>query len=466
MLQHALLTPNPVRLSASRAGQATYADLFHLAVAAVERASASRPGSLSGIALEMRGVETFLLATARHLQQIVPLAPPSPAANKLLTVLLRQRPIPVRTGAWAEAANAVAITGELLATHHTDRTAPVTPEMSELYRTRSQGLALGKVFALLLAGCDGGRELTRHATLILQQQEGTAANRPERTAHLTRINDLERLVGAVVHHTQAGLWQVEHSVTDSGELDLLTPAAPHLSARGEPRPFDDSLSAVQVVRRIVYRQAQRLEPASPGSLNDLAQLAAAATDPGAEWIQTRNRLCANGLERVQLAHFRDQLASAHQAWTAAPDALTTSIKGLTKAPASLAAAFQEIHDHLDDPHVAAALVAALPQLGNHASATLTKLGSEGSLVSAGREPGTLSIAWRPITPGQTRRLAAGYTAAGRASVAPAATYRDLQFRAAEQPRTGRLHAVDMPRNGRSLPAQQRTPCRAGLPLKN
>lgn len=456
MLQHALLTPKPGHLNASSAGQATYADLFHLAVAAVDRASATRPDSLSGIALEMRGIEMFLLATARHLQQVVPLAPPSPAANKLLTVLLHTRPIPVRTGAWAEAARAVAITGELLATHHTDRTAPVTPEMSELYRTRSQGLALGKVFALLLAGCAGGRDLTRHAAVILQQP-GTVANRPERTAHLTRINDLERLVGAVAHHTQAGLWQVEHSVTNSGELDLLTPAAPHLSARVAPRPFDDSLSAVQVVRRIVYRQAQRLEPASPGSLNDLAQVAAVATDPDAEWIQNRNRLCATGLERVQLAHFRDQLASAHQAWTAAPDALTTSIRGLTKAPASLAAAFQEIHDHLDDPHVAAALVVALPQLGNHAGSTLTRLGSEGSLVSAGREPGALSIAWRPITPGQTRRLAAGYAAAGRATAAPAATYRELQVKAADQPRPGQLQTVEGPRNGRSRPGQQRTP---------
>src|SRR5207244_4161694 len=114
-----------------------------------------------------------------------------------------------------------------------------------------------------------------------------------------------------------------------------------------------------------------------------------------------------------LAHLRDQLVPAHEAWTTAPEGLATSIQGITKAPASLAAAFRAIGQHLHDPVVAAALVEALPQLGRNASATLTRLGSEGALVSAGREPGALSIAWRPITPGQTRRLAAGYAAAGK-----------------------------------------------------
>ena len=457
MLQHAFLTPEPVHRSTPGGGQATYADLFHLAVQAVDRACETRPESLDELALEIRGFETFLQTAARHLQQVLPLAPPSPAARKLLeTLLQRKRPIPVRAGAWAEAARAVAISGELLATHHTDRTAPATPEMTELYRTRNQDLALGRVFALLLAGCGGGRDLARQAITVLKQQSSGAPEAQQQPLSRARITELERLVETVSHHTQAGLWQVERAGDATSELDTLTPAAPHVAVRAEPGAFADALSAIQTLRRISYRQAHRLETASPGSLNDLAQLAALATDPDAEWIWSRNQQCETGFERVQLAHFRDQIDAAHRSWTAAPAGLTTNIRGLTKAPAGLAAAYQGIREHLADPQVAVALVVALPQLGKDARNTLTHLGAEGSLVCAGREPGALSIVWRPISPGQTRRLAAGFAAAGRASAAPATTLRDFQSRTPGQPRPTHLLAIDAPRILRSLPGHQGT----------
>jgi len=456
VLQHAFLTPETVHRDTPVTGQATYADLFRLAVAAVDRACRIRPDSLPELALEMLGLEGFLVAAARHLHQIVPLAPASPATRKLLDVLLARRPIPARTGAWTEAARAVAFTSELLATHHTGGTVPVTPEMSELYRTRTQDLALGRVFALLLAACDGGRDLARHAATLLKQQPASPADTTQPILTLRRINELDRLVEKVAHHTRAGLWQVEHAPNTNSELDALATALPHLAESAGPRPVTDPFSAVQTLRRIAYRQAHRLEPASPGSLNDLAQLAASATDPDAEWIRSRNQQCATSLERVQLAHFRDQLAPAHQAWAAAPEGLTTSIRGLTKAPANLTRAFRELHQHLDDPHVAAALVTALPQLGKDAAATLTQLGREGLLLSAGREPGALSIAWRPITPGQTRRLAASYADAGRASRAPAATCRDLQSRTSNQQLGSQQFVADSPRVLRQLRGPQRT----------
>jgi hypothetical protein len=66
--------------------------------------------------------------------------------------------------------------------------------------------------------------------------------------------------------------------------------------------------------------------------------------------------------------------------------------GHHQGPASLAAAFRDNGQHLHDPVLAAALVEALPQLGRNASATLSRLGSEGALVSVGRQPGALSIA--------------------------------------------------------------------------
>jgi len=454
VLQHAFLTPEPVHQSAASHGQATYADLFQLAVASVDRACDMRTGSLAEVALEMRGVENFLLAAGRHLQLIAPLAPPLSGSRQLRDFLVQKRALPVRTGAWAEAARAVALTTELLATHHVD-TGPATPQMTELYRTRSQDLAVGRVLALVLAACGGGRDLTRHAR-SLRKRLRTEMHDAQIPLSQSRIDGLDRLVETAAHHAQAGLWQLERTVRSPSQLDLLTAATPHLAETSGPRTFPDPLSAVQALRRIAYRQAQGLESASPGSLNDLAHLAATVTDPDADWIQSRNHQCATGLERVQLAHLRDQLAPAHQAWTDALEGLTTSIQGITKAPANLAAAYREVGQHLHDPVVAAALIEALPQLGRNASATLTRLGSEGALVSAGREPGALSIAWRPITPGQTRRLAAGFAAAAKASAAPAATYRDLQSRASDPRRAERQPVASAPRITQPLPGQQRT----------
>jgi len=452
VLQHAFLTPNTSIGLASQSGQATYADLFLLAVRAVDEATQTSLGSLRDASVEVRGFEAFLVASSRHLQQVMPLAPPSSPARQIFRTLQGRQPVPVHSGTWSEATRAVALMSDLMATHHSS-SGPITPEIQELYRTRRQDLALGRVFALILAGCLGGRNLTRQAAALRLRARRTAETEAVAPRY-GRLNDLDRVIETVVNHSQSGLWQLERAAGATSQLDSLSTSTPHLSASVEPRSFPDASSAVQTLRRISFRQALGLESASPGSLNDLATLATMVTDPDADWLESRTATCATGLERVQLAHFRDLLAEAHHRWAEAPEGLTTSIQGLTKAPASLAVAVQKVGDHIEDPRIAAALIQALPQLGKDASTTLGRLGSTGSLVSAGREPGTLSIAWRPISSTQTRTLVTGFTTASKASVAPASTYREVETRTSEQRRE--QLAPDVLR-ARAVPSRQRTP---------
>lgn len=196
-------------------------------------------------------------------------------------------------------------------------------------------------------------------------------------------------------------------------LDGLSPANHHLvnavAARSE---FENSLSALEVLRLISFRQVSGEHRASPGSLRDLALVAQHATGAASARLST----ASTPLGRVRLAAALDTLRTANATWNNAGAAIGPQIRGLDRAPRMYADAVQVLRDRTTtEPNLIAAVMAALPRLGNDAATTIEGLVANRLLVVGARPPGRLQVEWRPLSPDEGCALAEKFADAGRAS---------------------------------------------------
>ena len=398
------------------------------------------------------GYERLLGVVGRHLQLLaapglVDLDKHQVSLEQTLPELIRRLTrLDITTGTeslWCRAADQLAVTHDLLATHIGSFGAGLTPDSAVLADPAIREAATTRLLAATLPPLAASGALLANAT---HEPLGRLSRR--QTVLLGhRAPQVRELIEDIILRDQP----VSRPEATLVALDGLNPASQHLvnavAARSE---FEHSLSALEVLRLISFRQANGDHRASPGSLRDLALVAQHATDATGARLSTPS----TPLGRVRRAAALDTLQTASATWNNAGAAIGPQIRGLDRAPRMYADAVQVLQSRAAaEPKLLAAVMAALPRLGNDAATTIEGLVANRRLVVGARPPGRLQVEWRPLNPDEGYALADKFADAGRASRQATTTLKALN---AEPSAAGTIggRAVDAPSvtRQRELPA--------------
>lgn len=416
MLAHALMPET----DSTRPGQATYGDLFEDACDAVRNAILlphrqrldpdQARAELVGFQRFLRtsGLHLGLLARFHHEQTVEQ----RHLVNRLTGLSILDCP----PSGWLRAAQALGAAHDLLATHLDPSQQLRTAEAEDLL-TPSAAHAPARVLTeLVLDAAAAGADL---ATAAARAQ----SNLRPRPIPRSELIELRRWTASLLPFAKAATLDVSRS--DRGELSSalssLTPA-PLMRADSGGFGFDSDLEALRVLGQLTFGQARGQVPVSPTSLRDLALLGISATNPDFSWLPEPT----TALERLDRAQVRDHVEDAHECWSRAAQDLTQTIQGTTRAPGLYGRALEHLRG--SGPRglaIRVALLSALPRLGRDAAGAITGLQSQNGLVARGREPGHLSMAWRPISHADAHELSTRFRDAGTSSEAVARTVRRL-----------------------------------------
>ncbi len=398
------------------------------------------------------GYERLLGVVGRHLQLLaapglVDLDKHQVSLEQTLPELIRRLTrLDITTSTeslWCRAADRLAVTHDLLATHIGPFGAGLTPDSAVLADPAIREAATTRLLAATLPPLAASGALLANAT---HEPLGRLSRR--QTVLLEHhAPQVRKLIEDILLRDQP----VSRPEATLVALDGLNPASQHLvnavAARSE---FEHSLSALEVLRLISFRQVSGEQRASPGSLRDLALVAQHATDATGARLSTPS----TPLGRVRRAAALDTLQTAGATWNNAGAAIGPQIRGLDRAPRMYADAVQVLRDRAAaEPKLLAAVMAALPRLGNDAATTIEGLVTNRRLVVGARPPGRLQVEWRPLNPDEGYALAEKFADAGRASRQATTTLKALN---AEPSAAGTIggRAVDAPSvtRQRELPA--------------
>jgi hypothetical protein len=419
VLQPAVLPPAPLSHNLGNVGPPRYGELMDRATVAVEHAMSLGDLDFPDVHTahhEVLGYQHFLRVSGRHLALLAGFATPSKHLRELsarLAALPAERPAEQPDlGRWNKAAVAVGIAHDLLASHVAPRNVGLTPDATDLLAHQTAGAGVSAMLTLLLEGGSRSWDLFHRAVHAQAQERDTELISRSQLVRLRHANRAIELFG------KATLWDLGSSPRGAdalANLDHLEPATPRVSAATRSHQFETSLAALQALRQISFRQGRGEDHTSATSLNDLARLAAQVTDPAASWLPEPT----TALQRVQHAASRDHLAHAHTTWTQAATGLTTTIRGLARAPSPYGRAISRLLADTDteahDPSLNSATLSALPRMASEASAAIIRLTATGGLVTAERGPAALKVSWRPLTAAEGDDLAHRFTTAGVAT---------------------------------------------------
>ncbi len=203
------------------------------------------------------------------------------------------------SSSWSDAATTLGAAHDLLATHLAIRSGinrglaleARTPDVDDLVAGTGVGaaLAIRPVCLLLVDGADATRQLMHAAALVQKPRR----DKPIPTALFREATEANH---KILLHAKAALWDLDnappaHHAHPGSSLAHLRPAVSlplsvsvSVSTSGPHAGFPSALTALRVLRQLSYNQAHGSTPASPGSLRDLAHLAAAVTDPDLGWL--------------------------------------------------------------------------------------------------------------------------------------------------------------------------------------
>ena len=402
---------------ATNASAATYGELVENTRQRLALAITRTPRLMDAdaIAVELQGYEKFLRVAGHHLALLSGLSGATDTSveqlgRKLVRLPLREDP----AGLWVDAAAALGAAHDLVSTHVVAM-APRTSEATDVVAGPASLAASTETVRLIL-----NAELGSQAALDrLKWRRRHMDWSPALTQGVARVRAINSKIDTT---SKAALWELERQGPNSMPTlnDLHAAATPYVLARGTA--MERQLSALRLLSQVVLRQSEGHEPASPASLRDLALLAARVTDPSRALPEPRT-----ALDRVRLAHAQDRLDLAHSAWVAAGRELTSSIQGLSKAPSSFRAAIAGVLGGEQEPPLALriAVGAALPRLAADATATVSTMTAEGSLLTRQREFAQTRVTWKRITHEEGAHLASRFRDAGAASAGVSRVLRDL-----------------------------------------
>lgn len=397
------------------------------------------------------GYERFLGVAGRHLQLLAApglanLDSRHPDIHQALPELVRrltQFKITSTTDSlWGRAADRLGVAHDLLATHVGPFGQALTPDAVLLADPDIRQAATTRLLAMTVP------PLAVSGTLLANVTAFHLKPRPARwqTALLERhAPRLRQLVEDIVPREDLHVRPAAQLVA----VDALSPAGHHLvNAVNARRQFENSLAALQVLRLLSFRQSNGEHRASPGSLRDLARVAAHVTTIA----ETRLPTPSTPLGRVRRATAVDSLDAAGAAWNDAGAALGPQLRGLDRAPRVYADATEVLRDRTaDDPTLASAVMAALPRLGNDAAITIDSLVANHRLVVATRPPARFQAVWRPLNQDEGAALAQKFAAAATASHQANMTLKESTEAPPARANVGRI--VDTP----SIARQRRRP---------
>lgn len=241
---------------------------------------------------ELAGYEQFAVRAGRHLQLL------SRFTGKQVDGLWRLghrldrfTASDAAPGRWTQASTTLGAAHDLVATHF-NHGAPRTPIAEELL-TSSAGLGAAAELIEALIGAAPATAALVDRTLLNQRGTGELSLDAQRRDRIRTMYELVQL------HGKAVMWDLStrRPDTDANGLESLHVAATPQPVLSLSSPFDRSLAALDLLRRLSRDQSLGAAPASPASLRDLAALGAAATDPQAAWTGPDT-----ALGRLRVAH--------------------------------------------------------------------------------------------------------------------------------------------------------------------
>jgi hypothetical protein len=365
---------------------------------------------------ELLGYQRFVRTCGIHLRLLTRFQlDVTPEQRRLIDQLIA---VPLREAgpsSWMRAAQTLGAAHDLFTTHLDPQQQPRTAEIEDLLTPSSVLVPMHTITSLLLDAVDAGTHLV-DATVEAQR---ALSPRPVAYPQLRALRNWTR---GVRPYAKAAHLDVSALVAGDGHsaISRLEPAPLVQVSPLAGSEFDSTLDALRILRQLTIAQAKGKLAASPTSLRDLAVLGAAASSPTLSWLPDPR----TNLERLQRAQARDLLETSHAAWNRAAADLTESILGLTRAPREYATAIAKIGDPEGlAPSVRVACISALPRLGQDAAGAIGELASRNALVERRREPGHLSMVWRPLTPAAAEELANRFRTAASHSETTALTLR-------------------------------------------
>jgi hypothetical protein len=384
--------------------------------------------------------ERFLAVAGRHLRLLTTPAHPDfggqqSAVSDLHELVRRMATLELAHGdddVWGRAATQLAAAHDLLSTH----VGPVgelrTPEAVVLDDPVVRGVAAHRLLDLVASPLERCGSLLSHAYGARRGGSGGGVSR-SRSTHLRQSVDAVRSL-VVTLNTGRSQPTDRHLLA---EVDALAPALPRIAERPTSTRFETSLDVLRVLRLLSYRQSLGHEQSSPGCLHDLTRLAVVTSRAAEAWLPAP----ATPLARVQHAVACDELHAASAAWEAAATALGQHIRGLTKAPRLYSDAVRTTTSQVPhNPTLGAAVLAALPRLGEDAGGTFRRLAETGSLVLATKEVGRFQASWRMLAPDEARHIAGLLGSAGQSSNRARSTY----LLTLDAPQAGQRPRADQP----------------------
>lgn len=419
MLQPALNTPVPnAPAPVATSSAATYGSLMTSAREALDHAivvSNTRQPSAEIAHQELLGYERFLYTAGHHLRLLMTLGEVRTDATRRLASRLTWRKLREPSqGAWFDTAVIVGTAHDLVATHLAGGV-PRTPEAKELLLGPGSAGACRNLAEMVVDAVDASRQLTHRATLAQKRRP----DRPIPRKILDRIHTTNKVISVCARATLWDLTQLSPDLPDTNRG--LEPAVPTDVTRSTTSLASSPLAALRLLRQMCHDQARGLTSASPASLRDLALLGTRINGPDLLGPAQDDR----PLTRLQRAQAADQLDAARAAWTEASTELTTTVRGITKAPGPYGTAVQSLLTEPLNSRTRHALASALPSLGRDAARTVEALADRGDLVTLQPIPLQPRNAWRPITSEHSDAIAARFRNAADASSRAATAIHDL-----------------------------------------
>ncbi|WP_180936070.1 hypothetical protein [Nocardioides ungokensis] len=403
-----------------RPAQATYGDLFEDACDAARNAILlphRRQLGPDEAHAELVGYQQFLRTSGFHLGLLARFHHEQTGeqrhlVNRLTGISSQDCP----PSNWLRAAQALGAGHDLLATHLDSSQQPKTPEAEDVVTPSAAHAPARALTELVMDAVSAGEDLAAAAARSQRDLQ-------PRPIPPSQLSELRRWAASLLPFAKAATLDV--SRTDRGEADRtlssLAPA-PLMRVGSGSRAFDSQLEALRVLSQLTFGQARGQVPASPTSLRDLALLGVSVTNPDFSWLPEPSTVLA----RLDRAQARDHVEAAHESWFRAAQDLTQTIVGTTRAPGLYGHAIEHLRSSEQRGlGIRVALFAALPRLGTDAAAAISGLQSQNGLVARAREPGHLSLAWRPISPAHAGELAARFRDAGTSSEVAARTVRRI-----------------------------------------
>lgn len=387
---------------------------------------------------ELLGHQRFLRVCGIHLGLLAQFHPaPTPALRQLAEELTAGAPPEARFGGWLTAAQSLGAAHDLLATHLDRAGLPCTVEAEETVTPVAVLAATHSITGLILDALPAGPDLARAAANTHGSNRSDLAPVAELPRLRSRTVSLRTLAEAV--QTDAGRPMPDNS---AGPLSALEPAPLLSTSQPSPRSIPSELGALRTLRQLTFTQGQGHVAASPTSLRDLALMGSTFTQPELSWLPSPS----TALQRLARAHARDNLETAHAAWSRAAGDLTETILGITRAPRLYGDAIDLVRtsDQLS-PGVRLAFLSALPRLGVDAAHAVDRLHAQNALVAKKREGTHLQMTWRPISAAEARDLADRFRNAATSSEVAAATVRQILSPPKRAARPGAEHLASRTR---------------------